>query len=105
MRVPGHGGDYSRKQLDDLIEMAKAAGAKGLAWVALAPDSPDKPRPTGAAAARSSFGKFVSDAEMDHIIVRLGGSRATCCCWWPTRSGWLRRCSTGCGENSRRVWD
>jgi aspartyl-tRNA synthetase len=70
VRVPGHGGDYSRKQLDELVEMAKVAGAKGLAWVALAPD---KPMPTSTAEVRSSFGKFVSDEEMGRVIARLGG--------------------------------
>lgn len=69
LRIPACG-DYSRKQLDDLVELAKAAGAKGLAWIALAPD---KPAPTGVADVRSSFGKFVSDEEMVAIVERLGG--------------------------------
>jgi aspartyl-tRNA synthetase len=34
MRIPGCG-DYSRKQLSEVEDMAKAAGAKGLAWMAL----------------------------------------------------------------------
>lgn len=62
-------GNYSRKQLDELIELAKTAGAKGLAWLALAPD---KPLPTTAAEARSSFGRFVNDAEMQAIIACAG---------------------------------
>jgi aspartyl-tRNA synthetase len=69
LRIPACG-DYSRKQLDDLVELAKTAGAKGLAWIALAPD---KPAPTGVADVRSSFGKFVSDEEMVAIVERLGG--------------------------------
>jgi aspartyl-tRNA synthetase len=34
MRIPGCG-EYSRKQLAELEDMAKSAGAKGLAWMAL----------------------------------------------------------------------
>ena len=36
--VPGCG-DYSRKQIDELEKIAKDNGAKGLAWMALNPDS------------------------------------------------------------------
>lgn len=38
IRVPGCG-DYSRKQITELEDVAKAAGAKGLAWMALEPDT------------------------------------------------------------------
>jgi aspartyl-tRNA synthetase len=47
IRVPGCG-NYSRKQLSDLEELAKSAGAKGLAWMAI--------EDTGAI--RSPIGKF-----------------------------------------------
>jgi aspartyl-tRNA synthetase len=63
LRIPGCG-DYSRKQLDDLVDFAKVGGAKGLAWVALPPEG---------GAEKSSFGKFVSTDEMAGIIERLGG--------------------------------
>ncbi len=62
IRIPGCG-NYSRKQLDELIELARAGGAKGLAWIAL-PETPN-------AELRSSFGRFVSIAEMEGIIARL----------------------------------
>jgi aspartyl-tRNA synthetase len=61
--APGCGG-YSRKQLDELTELARAGGAKGLAWAAL---------PGEAGELRSSFAKFLSAAEMDAIISQLGG--------------------------------
>jgi aspartyl-tRNA synthetase len=57
-------GNYSRKQLDDLVELARAGGAKGLAWAALPTDQN--------AETRSSFGRFVSAAEMAAIIERMG---------------------------------
>ena len=38
IRVPG-GGSYSRSQIDELEAIAKENGAKGLAWMALDPDS------------------------------------------------------------------
>jgi aspartyl-tRNA synthetase len=38
IRVPG-GGSYSRSQIDELEAMAKEAGAKGLAWMALDAES------------------------------------------------------------------
>jgi aspartyl-tRNA synthetase len=63
LRVPDCGG-YSRKQLDDLVDLAKVAGAKGLAWLVLPPDGGEP---------RSSFGKFVSASETAAIIERLEG--------------------------------
>jgi aspartyl-tRNA synthetase len=65
IRVPGAGG-YSRKQLDELTEIARQMGAKGLLWAAL----------QGGAApeqVRSSFGRQVSPEEMAAIIARMGG--------------------------------
>ncbi len=61
LRVPGCG-SYSRKQLDELVELAKAGGAKGLAWAAM-PDAPD-------AAIRSSFSKFLREDELQAILSR-----------------------------------
>lgn len=64
IRIPGCGG-YSRKQLDELTELARSAGARGLAWVALASDATGAPR--------SSFGRLVSTTEMTNIIARMAG--------------------------------
>jgi aspartyl-tRNA synthetase len=65
LRVPGVGG-YSRKQLDELVDLARQSGAKGLLWASLqqgaAPDS-----------VRSSFGKQVTNAELAAIVEAMGG--------------------------------
>jgi aspartyl-tRNA synthetase len=65
IRVPGVGG-YSRKQLDELVELARQAGAKGLLWASLqqgmAPES-----------IRSSFGKQVTNEELAAIVEQMGG--------------------------------
>jgi aspartyl-tRNA synthetase len=65
IRVPGVGG-YSRKQIDELIELARQNGARGLLWAALQ-------QGPSAETARSSFGRQVSTAEMQAIIDRMGG--------------------------------
>ena len=64
IRVPGAGG-YSRKQLDEVAELAKQVGAKGLLWAAL-PQG-------GAGELRSSFGKQVTPQELNAIVERMGG--------------------------------
>jgi aspartyl-tRNA synthetase len=65
IRIPG-AGNYSRKQLDDTVEFAKQAGARGLMWASLQNGtSPDQ--------IRSSFGKQVSAEEMAAIVERMGG--------------------------------
>jgi aspartyl-tRNA synthetase len=50
-------GDYSRKQIDELTEYVKQFGAKGLAYIALAPEGE----------VRSTFAKFLSP-ELQHAI-------------------------------------
>lgn len=63
--VPGAGG-YSRKQLDEVVDLAKQAGARGLLWASLQQGiAPDQ--------VRSSFGKQVTPDEMAAIIEQLGG--------------------------------
>jgi len=55
---------YSRKQIDELTELVQEYGAKGLAWLAL------KEADGGAPQVRSSFAKFVSEAEVQALIGR-----------------------------------
>jgi aspartyl-tRNA synthetase len=65
IRVPGLGG-YSRKQLDEVVELAKLAGARGLLWAALQGGiSPEQ--------IRSSFGKQVTSAELSAIVEQMSG--------------------------------
>jgi aspartyl-tRNA synthetase len=54
---------YSRKQIDELTELVKEQGAKGLAWLALQEtDSGEQ--------IRSSFAKFLSETETQALIER-----------------------------------
>jgi aspartyl-tRNA synthetase len=53
--------DYSRSQIDELTELAREAGAKGLAWLALGEDGE----------VRSSFAKYLTDREVADVIERL----------------------------------
>ncbi|MDQ2998582.1 MAG: aspartate--tRNA ligase [Chloroflexota bacterium] len=65
IRVPGVGG-YSRKQLDEVVDLAKQAGAKGLLWASLQQGI----APEGI---RSSFGRQVTNDELAAIVAKLGG--------------------------------
>ena len=58
IRVPGIAG-YSRKQIDELTEIAKQNGAKGLLWAAIPAEGGD---------VRSSFAKNVEPSEMQAIL-------------------------------------
>jgi len=64
LRIPG-AGSYSRKQIDEVVELAKQAGARGLLWVVV-PDEEGE--------VRSSFGRQVSPDEMAAIIRRMEGA-------------------------------
>lgn len=61
IRVPGCA-DYSRSQIDELTTLAQEEGAKGLAWLALGQDEE----------IRSSFAKYLTDAEVVAVAERLG---------------------------------
>lgn len=54
-------GDYSRKQIDELTEYVKQFGAKGLAYIALAPEGE----------VRSTFAKFLSPELQQAIFERM----------------------------------
>ena len=60
--VPGVS-TYSRKQIDEVIDIARQNGAKGLLWAAL---------PTDGGEVRSSFAKQVSAEELQSILTTMG---------------------------------
>jgi len=53
---------YSRREVDELAALAQGEGAKGLAWLAIDP----------ANQVRSSFARFLTEAEIAGIVERLG---------------------------------
>jgi len=53
--------DYTRRQLDELTEFAKTCGAKGLSSLSVGPEG-----------ARGSIAKFLSGAELQGIVQRMG---------------------------------
>lgn len=61
IRVPGCA-NYTRKQIDELTEMAKAKGAKGLATIALTSEG-----------IKSPIAKFLNENELHALIERLQG--------------------------------
>jgi aspartyl-tRNA synthetase len=62
INAKGQGG-LSRKKIDKLTEFAKGCGAGGLMYIALHEDGTMK----------SSFGKFMTDAEMEALVKALDG--------------------------------
>ena len=60
VRAPGCG-SYSRSQIDELGAFVQGQGAKGLVWIARTGEG-----------VRSSAAKFLTAAEMDAIVARLG---------------------------------
>lgn len=62
INVKGQAG-MPRKKIDALVEFAKGFGAKGLAYLAIAPDGTKK----------SSFTKFLTDVEVDELCQAMGG--------------------------------
>ncbi len=62
IRAPGAGG-FSRRQIEELTELAKSKGAKGLARAALETES-----------VRSPFARFLSTEQMQGLAEALGGT-------------------------------
>jgi aspartyl-tRNA synthetase len=60
--VPGCG-DYTRKQIDEVTELAKSAGARGLATIALTADG-----------VKSPIAKFLSEEEIAALTTGIGAS-------------------------------
>ena len=60
IRAPGCGG-YSRSQIDELGAFVQAQGARGLVWIVRAEEG-----------VRSSAARFLTAAEMEAIVARLG---------------------------------
>jgi aspartyl-tRNA synthetase len=60
IRVPGCA-NYSRRQIDELTDLAKREGAAGLAWLALTSEDD----------VRSSFTRFLSQEELSAILARM----------------------------------
>jgi aspartyl-tRNA synthetase len=58
-------GDYTRKQIDELVAFVQDLGAKGLAYIAL----------TSEGETRSSFAKFLSEERLQAMISRMGAQR------------------------------
>lgn len=61
INVPGCG-DYSRKQMDELEEIAREAGAKGLAWMAIDPETEE---------IRGFITRFFSVEQLSSLVDRL----------------------------------
>jgi aspartyl-tRNA synthetase len=59
LRAPG-AGSFSRRQIDELTEVAKSKGAKGLAWAALESET-----------VRSPFARFLSPEQMQGLAAAL----------------------------------
>ncbi len=61
MRVPG-GANFSRKQIDDLTDIAKSKGAKGLAYMSMEESGEIK----------STFLKFLDEKSQQELVAQLG---------------------------------
>ena len=56
--------NYSRRQIDELTELVREQGAKGLAWLALKATDDGEPQ------VRSSFAKFLNEEEIQKLLAR-----------------------------------
>jgi len=82
IRVPG-GGDISRNAVDDLTKQCQRWGAKGLVWMRVSGGEPLADGARSAAGGRlavtSPVAKFMSDAEIDGVLERLGAEPGDMC--------------------------
>ena len=82
IRVPG-GGDISRNAVDDLTKQCQRWGAKGLVWMRVSAGEPLAEGARSAAGGRlavaSPVAKFMSDAEIDGVLERLGAEPGDMC--------------------------
>ena len=82
IRVPG-GGDISRNAVDDLTKQCQRWGAKGLVWMRVSAGEPLADGARSAAGGRlavtSPVAKFMSDAEIDGVLERLGAEPGDMC--------------------------
>lgn len=62
INAKGCGDVFARREIDALVEYVKGFGAKGMAWISITPDG-----------LKSPITKFLTDAENDAIVRRLGG--------------------------------
>ncbi len=60
-------GEYTRKKIDKLTDYVKGIGAKGLAYVRWADETPS-----------CSFGKFLKEGELDELLTSLGAEKGDC---------------------------
>jgi aspartyl-tRNA synthetase len=67
---PG-GAHLSRREIDELTELVKRYGAKGLVWIGVA-GAPDAAGHYPAEALRSQVAKFLSDAELSTLVASSG---------------------------------
>ena len=82
IQVPG-GGDISRNAVDDLTKQCQSWGAKGLVWMRVSAGEPLADGARSAAGGRlavtSPVAKFMSDAEIDGALQRLGAEPGDMC--------------------------
>ncbi|MXY01975.1 MAG: aspartate--tRNA ligase [Acidimicrobiales bacterium] len=82
IRVPG-GGAISRNAVDDLTKQCQRWGAKGLVWMRVSAGAPLAEGARSAAGDRlavtSPVAKFMSDAEIDGVLGRLGAEPGDMC--------------------------
>ena len=82
IRVP-RGGDISRNAVDDLTKQCQRWGAKGLVWMRVSAGESPLDGARSAAGCRlavvSPVAKFMSDAEIDGVLERLGAEPGDMC--------------------------